>query len=279
MKIGNAAISNLKIGNAQVQKVYLGTTLVWEYYTPELIAIIARATTEGFTMPSSTVLTAMNNLIVFLKAEGLWANMDYIRLSAFNNVACQGFSRINMVNPTGTLATYVNTVPFTASGFEGNGISSYANSGINLSLAAHYSLNDASRTHILYKASTVGFGIDGTTTLTNRILNSNNNQQRINQASNSLSANFSYAGIGLKSIVRNSSTNVLCVSLATSANRTATSTSLENSAQFEWRTQGIFGDGGTSFSMYGASVTNAQLQNLRTAFNAYLTAIGLTAFA
>jgi hypothetical protein len=279
MKIGTTAIANSKIGNTQIQKIYIGNTLIWEYYCPELIAIIARATSSGFTMPSATVLTAMNTLILSLKAQGIWSVMDYIRLSAFNDIACQNFSRINWVNPTGTLATYVNTVPFTVSGFEGNGTSSYANSGINLSLATHYAQNDASRTHVIYKASTVGFGIDGTTTLTNRILNNNSNQQRINQSSNSLSANFSYAGTGMMSIIRTSSTNVNCINKATTAARTATSTAPENSIQFEQRTQGIFADGGTSFSMYGASITLIQAANFRTAFNTYLTAIGLTAFA
>jgi len=72
MKIGTLDITNCKIGSTQVNEVRIGSTLVWQFSSldPDAQAFITAA---AITNP--TQQTAINTLVVSLKANGIWTNM------------------------------------------------------------------------------------------------------------------------------------------------------------------------------------------------------------
>lgn len=83
-------------------------------YLPETKAIIDRAVSEGFTLPSTPTLEYINTLIYSMKADGYWSKRDLILNFAYNDLNCQDFSRINWKNPTGALMTrtgFTNLIP------------------------------------------------------------------------------------------------------------------------------------------------------------------------
>ena len=72
MKIGTLDITNCKIGSTQVNEVRIGSTLVWQFSSldPDAQAFITAA---AITNP--TQQTAINTLVVSLKANGIWSKM------------------------------------------------------------------------------------------------------------------------------------------------------------------------------------------------------------
>jgi hypothetical protein len=72
MKIGTLDITNCKIGSTQVNEIRIGSTLVWQFSSldPDAQAFITAA---AITNP--TQQTAINTLVVSLKANGLWTKM------------------------------------------------------------------------------------------------------------------------------------------------------------------------------------------------------------
>jgi hypothetical protein len=251
-------------------------------YSSELQAIISRANTEGFTLPSSTTLAHIDALIASLKSEGIWAVADYLRVSALNNTACGDFARINMANPTGTLSTVAGGISYLTTGYKGNKINGLLSSEVNLAATSHYVQNSACRLYVLASSSTNGVSgaFEGLgSSVANRLNNGLQADQRINQATANLSSTFSLGGTGTKAIVRVSSTSVELTNSATQATRTATSAPRSSDTQQEFRSFNVFSDTTHAFSLYSGALTGTQIQNFRTMFNTYLTSIGLTAFA
>jgi hypothetical protein len=75
MKIGTLDITNCKIGSTQVNEIRIGSTLVWQFSSldPDAQAFITAA---GITNP--TQQTAINTLVLSLKADGIWTKMKAI---------------------------------------------------------------------------------------------------------------------------------------------------------------------------------------------------------
>jgi hypothetical protein len=85
----------------------IASSRVRESYSPELKAIINRANSEGFTLPSKPTLQAADVLIQQMIADGYWQKRDLILNYAYNDDDVENFTRINWKNPTGTLSDYV----------------------------------------------------------------------------------------------------------------------------------------------------------------------------
>ena len=105
-------------------------------------AVLDYATTQGYTLPSSGQQTLQNQLVVDLKAGGIWSKLD-----TFAVFATDGDSDFALIDWK-RLSDYtaVNSPTFTADeGFQGNGTSSYIDSNYNAStsgvnyLASNYS--------------------------------------------------------------------------------------------------------------------------------------------
>jgi len=94
----------------------------------ETTAWIAAVVSNGGTV-SSGRQTTVNNLVISLKAAGLWAKLDWLLLTAAENV---GSALVDLIS--GRVATAVNSPTFTADdGYAFDGISQYIDSGYNTS--------------------------------------------------------------------------------------------------------------------------------------------------
>lgn len=68
-------------------------------YSPELLAVISYANSQGYTLPSNAQLDNIdNNLIIPLKAAGLWTTHDV--LYCLKNDGSSGFGGINLIDPS-----------------------------------------------------------------------------------------------------------------------------------------------------------------------------------
>jgi hypothetical protein len=110
--------------------------------------------------PSVTYKNAVNTLVLQLKADGNWSELDRFWIHATEH---QQNARISLVNPTSTAITEVNSPTWTAGqGYTGNGTTMYLNTNFNPSTSGvNYTLNSASlfsysRTNLLQNS--VDFG-------------------------------------------------------------------------------------------------------------------------
>jgi hypothetical protein len=251
----------------------------------ELQHVINRAYAEGFTLPSTSTLAYCDTLITEMKNDGVWNLSDVYLNFAYNDTNLSGFSRINWKNPYGALglATVFGTITLTTQGFSNDGTTyNYINTNFNpANIQANYTLNNAGRLFVI--ASDLTFIVsryyDSANTSANRILRASTSNITIN-ATTLTGENISTSGVGLKSLMRDDSTNVRFQNGSTVYNRTSTSTSVSNT------TQVIGGQNGSAsadavYANYwmGGSLTNSQIDNFRTYYNQYLVNIGLTAFA
>jgi len=114
-------------------------------FESEYTALLARATTLGYTLPSTSQQIKQNKLLVDLKVAGIWTNLDVFYMFATDGNS--SFATLNWKNPNTNQSTLVNSPTFTTNqGFNGNGTSSYINTNYNPSTFASpkYLLTDAS---------------------------------------------------------------------------------------------------------------------------------------
>jgi len=178
-------------------------------YTARLQAVINRAVTLGYTLPSTAKLTAYNNLIKSMTADNQLSVCDEFHLFAFNDTGITDFDRINLMNPSGTLGSHNGGLTRQVTGIKGDGTSGYFGTGFNPSSGAHWTLNNAGRMMVVTVARTTGTPLDGNSngTLNNGFTAFSSSNQRIN-STNPLAVAFDTTGTGLKAIMRESSTVV-----------------------------------------------------------------------
>jgi hypothetical protein len=113
-------------------------------FEAEYQAILARATTLGYTLPSAGQQAKQNALISTLKSAGIWNKTDVFYM--FANDGSKEFATLNWINPSAHQCTLINSPTFTSNdGFTGNGTSSFINTNFNpASSGVNYTLNDAS---------------------------------------------------------------------------------------------------------------------------------------
>lgn len=153
-------------------------------YTPEYTAILAKATSLSYSLPSGAEQAKQNAFIVALKSAGIWTHLD--RLRVFKNGGNLNFTTIDWINPGVTPSVNVNTPTLdTLTGIASNGTTSYVNTKIVMTTLTKYTLNNAS--HFGYYGSTLntnmfGWGVFDSvnatnygTTATNTYGNSNDN--------------------------------------------------------------------------------------------------------
>jgi hypothetical protein len=247
-------------------------------YDVDMQAVIDKAIAESFALPSTSVLKAMNKKIVQMKADGIWGKLDTYFNFATNSTSFANFSRI--CSKRRVLGTINGGLITTVNGFEGNGVDAYFDTNFNPStFAGNYSLDFASRLSVLYKIFDADPVIDGIMTNANNMMSNNNsNAQRINQTLNSISA-ADMSGTGLKAIIRDNSDDLRLTNKSVEMNRTASSTLIRSENQWLFRRGATYGDSGQSVYAMGESLTYTETQNFRTAYNTFLTEIGLTPIA
>lgn len=245
-------------------------------YDTDYLAVLNRGTALGYTLPTLSQQFLQNQLVINLKASGVWAKLD-----VFYNFANNGsaeFGTLNWKSPTIRQCTLIGIPNFISNqGFQGTG-TSYIDTNFNPTIGTNnYVQNNASRYIYMYTAGvSTNVSLDGILLNTrNSITRSNTTAQRINQAATTITPAFDYTSTkGMKSIHRTSSTNVELFNDTTQGSRTVTSSTIENSNQTILR-----GTSATVFSTHTISMyaMGASLVTENTAFvanyNTYINAI------
>ena len=105
-----------------ISRYYQGSVLEFERNTLDeaTLVLLAQAALDGYTAASGECMTALNNLIVYLKAQGLWTLIDVLWLPATNGDS--NFACYNVKSPASHKLTKMNSPLFTSlEGFTGNG--------------------------------------------------------------------------------------------------------------------------------------------------------------
>lgn len=106
--------------------------------------VLDYAISQNFTLPSCPQQSLQNQLVLDLKAAGIWSDLDIFYVFATDGDS--DFARINWISPGTFTATAVNAPTFTENeGFTGDGSTSYLDTGwIPSTHAVNFTLNDAS---------------------------------------------------------------------------------------------------------------------------------------
>jgi hypothetical protein len=236
-------------------------------------AVLDYATAQGYTLPSGGQQTLQNDLVVALKAAGVWSKLD-----TFANFATDGSSNFALIDWK-RLSDYtaINSPTFTSNeGFTGNGTSSYIDSNYNPNTSGvNYTLNDASisiwnNTFVLNNFIS---GVSSNTFNCLRMSTSSANV-RINMDNNNFtpSVDLSDATKKLRQLNRTSATDATAFQDATSSTHLGVSVSVANENQLILRASGFYSSTQVAFFAMGASLV-AENTNFYNALNTYKTSI------
>jgi hypothetical protein len=127
----------------------ISVTTLASSFDADYQAVLDYATTQGYTLPSAGQQTLQNQLVVDLKAGGIWSKLD--TFAVFATDGDSDFALIDWKRLTQYSA--VNSPAFTPNdGFEGNNISSYIDCNYNALSATNWSQNSASFGYYMYQA-------------------------------------------------------------------------------------------------------------------------------
>jgi hypothetical protein len=232
-------------------------------------AILNYATSLGYTLPSARQQVKQNQLVLDLKAGGIWSKLDTFRV-----YATDGSSSYALIDwKRLSLCTAINSPTFTTNqGYSGNGTSSYIDTNFNPNTpvgANNYKLENASVGAWVFVVG--GNGLLGANNSSNLSLrNTSSGQQRINSGNTVTAVDLS--GTGLKSANKTSSTNYTMFNNLTSTSGIVNSAGI-NDTITDFKAVGtLFFSGITSISYAGASLV-AEHTDLYNAFNTYMTSL------
>jgi len=271
MKIGSSDISAAYIGSTAINKVYIGSTEVWSSMDADYAAILNYATTQGYTLPSASQQTLQNQLVVDLKAAGVWSKLD--TFAVFATDGDSDFALIDWIN----LSQYTayNSPTFTSNdGFTGDGVSAYIDTNFNPSTSGvNYTLDDASfggvkTINTIDFAYFTGNSSAGKNCL--RGVSSGNN--RINQGNNNFSPTADFSSFYFVGIHRDSSTTGAFSYDNSITTASANSQSIDNLNQFVLRGGGAYATFGARMFWMGGELI-AENSDFYTAWDNYYTAL------
>ena len=250
-----AANNNIGWGNSHKVSWAGDTEIVGLSFDADYQAVLDRATTLGYTLPSIEQQNLQNTLLLNMKADGVWAKLDVFYNFAHNGGA--SFGTLNWKNPNANLATLENAPVFTSDvGFTG-GATSFINTNFSGSNGTQYLQNNASRYVFMYTAGSTN-PIDGLLAANgNSIRITTSNAQTINQGTTVISSNFIYNTTrGIKSIHRTSATDVQLFNGTVGDSRTATSSTRATQNQIILRANTNAGLHTVSMYAMGASLVS-----------------------
>jgi hypothetical protein len=245
----------------------IGSSIV-QGFDADYQAVLDYATTQGYTLPSAGQQTLQNQLVVDLKAGGVWNKLD-----TFGVFATDGSSNFALIDwKRLSQYTAVNSPTFTSNGgFAGNGTSSYIDTNYNPSTSGvNYTLNDAGR--FFWVDNRTGTRWEGTSIVgINESRNLSSASIYIN-ASLVLSLAVDFAVNGFHAINRINSNDVELFTGTTQFSRNQTSTSIFNSNQFVLRGGTTYNASRFRFYAMGASLVSENT-DFYNSMNTYLTSL------
>lgn len=231
-------------------------------------AVLNYATTQGYTLPSSSQQTLQNQLVVDLKAAGVWSKLD--SFGVFATDGDSDFALIDWIRLTDYTA--INSPTFTSNqGFQGNGSSSYIDANFVASTdGVNYTLNNASFGYYMRQYDTSASSGEGAIFLNGSISVSwvryATKRFYLNNGFTSYT-NFTAQANQLASANRTSSTAINLYSngvLQDSLSQTATA--LPNSVTSILQVESTYSDAELSMVYIGGDLTSEQ-SDLYTAFH------------
>jgi hypothetical protein len=251
MKLGTNDIGSVYLGTNAISSIYLGTNLVWSGMDPDYKAILDYATTQGYTLPSESQRLLQEQLIIDLKAAGVWSKLDTFAVFATDgnsDFALIDWKRLSQY-------TAVNSPTFTTNqGFKGNGTSSFLDTNWNaVTNGVNFQLNNAGIVCYVFSASGNG-PFTGVASGNNQgATNSTAATMRIN-TTQSLNATVNMVGNGYTAVHKTSSLNLTFTKGTNQQNRTVTTDNSFNESHFILRRGSGFGAHTISFASYGANM-------------------------
>jgi hypothetical protein len=93
-------------------------------YDTDFQAVLDEGSLNGWTAPNTAQQDLLNDMVVGLKADGIWSKLDYFAL--FEHTGAQDFNRINWLNPTGSSGSIIGSpVWSTSDGYTSTDASNY----------------------------------------------------------------------------------------------------------------------------------------------------------
>lgn len=112
-------------------------------YDPDYQTVLTYATTQGYTLPSTTQKALQSQVIQTLKTASIWNKLDLFYMFTTNGDS--NFATLNWKSPSLYKASPVNSPTFTSnSGFTGDGTSAYLTTGWNATLGVNFTQASAS---------------------------------------------------------------------------------------------------------------------------------------
>jgi hypothetical protein len=160
--LGNTTISKVYLGSTEVTKAYLGSGLVYETapaYDPDALAYITAVETADGEPLETLVKGAINDFVVGLKADGLWASMGAMVL--LSGARTLSGALVPVVGPAATSHNFIEPDYNRKTGLKGIGSTKYLDSNnsnySDPATNAHISVWDSDKsTTYGYKLSTAG---------------------------------------------------------------------------------------------------------------------------
>ena len=232
------------------------TDIVGFAYEDEYKAILDRATTLGYTLPSDAVKLKQNTLLASMKADGVWAKLDVFYVFAVDNNA-SAFATLNWKNPNANQASIASSPTFVNNGgFQGNGTSSFIDTNFNpATQGVQYTQNNASRYFFTHAISGSG-RFDGISSSNrNTMVRGLTNAQRINAGTNTTAATLDFtAAVNTKSFHRTSATDITAYNDITGVSTTQTSVAMDSLNQYILRSGSQYGGHTCAAYAMGASM-------------------------
>ncbi|QMP88452.1 putative YapH protein [Flavobacterium phage vB_FspP_elemoC_3-9B] len=246
-------------------------------YDSDYQAVLNYATTQGYTLPSASQQIIQNQLVIDLKAGGIWNKLDVLYI--FANDGGGDFGTLNWKSPLANQATLINTPTFTTNeGFIGNGTSSYIDTNFTPSTdGVNYQLDNASRYFYGFDAlngARFEGNLDGINNMRYATFAPGFSNLKINSgANNIMSSAFQYNLTSeMKSIHRTSDTDIMLYNAEVGDSRTLTSVDLPTSNQTLFRVGTNYVSVGSKMYAMGSSLVTENTDFV-TAFDTYLNSL------
>jgi hypothetical protein len=237
-------------------------------------AVLTYAALQGYSRPSASQQIKQNQLVLDLKAAGVWTLIDVIYIYATDGDT--NYARLNWKNASLYITELVGTPTFaTNQGFNVVGSSgNYLRLGFNTVTNAINFLQDSCSFGLWLDSYTSGLSLAGyQTSQSIRMLYQNTTGHRLNTISALSGGVADLTGTGYKALNRSSSTNCELYNQVTSFARTATSSAKAS----EKPTLGLYSGqvltGRYSMAYLGGSLTSGMHNSIRSAFNTYKTSL------
>jgi len=235
-------------------------------------SVLDYGTAQGYTLPSGGQQTLQNDLVVALKAAGVWSKLD-----TFVNFATDGdsdFALIDWIRLSGYTA--INSPSFiTNQGFKGNGISSYVDTNFDFVIdSVNFEINNASIYAYSYESISEAplFGNQFSGVRQSLYLSSSSGFQRLNSGNNPTPTPIISTINGMKSIHRIDSENIEIIDIINNTSHLQTSSLIPGTNQFVLRARTNYNSGTISLFAAGSYLV-PENNDFVNAYDTYLTLI------